>query len=157
MLDERAIRERHTELLDLAYDPTVIFVAHNAGFEQAIWQHIMVKQFGWPPLPVERWHDTMAVAARYTLPLNLDKLSATLKLNVQKDREGHNLMMQMCKPNPRTGNFDHPPEKMLRLMKYNVADVDSQFETHCRLGGLGPQERAVWILNERVNQRGILV
>jgi DNA polymerase bacteriophage-type len=157
VLTEREIRDRHTELLDLVYDPNVIFVAHNAGFEQAIWQHVMVAQYGWPPLPVERWHDTMAVAARFTLPLNLDKLSATLKLNVQKDREGHALMMQMCKPNHRTGNFDHSPDKMVRLLKYNVADVDSQFEAHCNLGGLGPEERAVWMLNERVNQRGILV
>lgn len=157
VLTEQDIRDRHTELLELCYDPSVIFVAHNAGFEQAIWQHIMVGQHKWPPLPIERWHDTMAVAARYTLPLNLDKLSSTLKLTAQKDMEGHALMMQMCKPNPRTGNFDHPPEKMARLLKYNVGDVDAQYEAHCKLGGLGPQERAVWMLNERANQRGILI
>jgi DNA polymerase bacteriophage-type len=157
ILTEREIHDRYAELHELVLDPAVIFIAHNAGFEQAIWQHVMVAQHGWPPLPAERWHDTMAVAARYTLPLNLDKLSATLKLAIQKDREGHQLMLQMCKPNHRTGNFDHSPEKMLRLLKYNVADVDSQFEAHCRLGGLGPAERAVWLLNEKVNQRGILV
>lgn len=143
-------------LYNLVSDPNVIFVAHNAQFEQAIWKHIMVAQHGWPELPPERWHDTMAVAARRTLPMSLDKVGTVLNLNTQKDKEGHRLMMQMCKPN-RDGNFDHSPEKMARLIQYNVGDVDTQYDLHKRLGGLGASERAAWIRNQVANQRGILV
>lgn len=156
VLTEKEVAKRDTKLLALVSDPSVIFIAHNANFEQAIWQHIMVKQHGWPPLPPERWHDTMAVAYRKTLPPALDNLGAVLKLPVQKDKEGHRLMMQMCKPGSH-GDFDHSPEKVARLIQYNVGDVDSQYHAHIRLGGLGKQERARWILDQKVNQRGIRV
>src|SRR6266851_3289194 len=47
-----------TEVLcTLAADPGVVFVAHGAGFEQSIWRHKMVPEFGLPPLPPERWED----------------------------------------------------------------------------------------------------
>lgn len=156
VISEQDIVAKHEPLYSYAKDPSVIFVAHNAQFEQAIWKHIMVAQHGWPELPPERWHDTMAVAARRTLPMSLDKVGAVLNLNTQKDKEGHRLMMQMCKPG-RDGNFDHPPEKLARLVQYNVGDVDTQYELHKRLGGLGASERAAWVRNQVANQRGILV
>lgn len=156
VITESDIVNKHPALFALAQDPSVIFVAHNAQFEQAVWKHIMVAQHGWPELPPERWHDTMAVAARRTLPMSLDKVGAVLNLNTQKDKEGHRLMMQMCKPN-RDGNFDHSAEKMQRLIQYNVGDVDTQYDLHKRLGGLGASERAAWIRNQVANQRGILV
>lgn len=139
---ESQILTKHRELHDLCLDESVIFAAHNAGFEQAIWKHVMVGQFGWPELPPHRWHDTMAVAARKTLPMSLDKVGEVLNLSTQKDKEGHRLMMQMCKPG-KDGYFDHSPEKMRRLAQYNVGDVDTQYQLHLRLGGLGPAERRV--------------
>jgi DNA polymerase len=156
VITEAQILAKHKELHDLCLDPAVIFVAHNAGFEQAIWHHVMVGQFGWPALPPERWHDTMAVAARKTLPMGLEKVGEVLNLNVQKDREGHRLMMQMCKPG-KDGYFDHSPAKMQRLIQYNIGDVDTQYHLHKRLGGLGADERRVWIQDQVANQRGILV
>lgn len=156
VITEKDILAKHKELHDLCLVPAVIFVAHNAGFEQAIWKHVMVGQYGWPEMPPERWHDTMAVAARKTLPMSLDKVGEVLNLNVQKDREGHRLMMQMCKPG-KDGYFDHSPEKMRRLAQYNVGDVDTQYHLHRRLGGLGSNERRVWIQDQIANQRGILV
>lgn len=156
VLTEREIAQRDPEFLALVNDPGVIFVAHNAGFEQAIWAHVMTKQHGWPPLPPERWHDTMAVAARRTLPLSLDRVGKVLNLAVQKDLEGHRVMMQMCKPGP-DGRFHHTAEKLARLIQYNVGDVDTQYYLHVRLGGLGPSERRVWLLDQKINQRGIRV
>jgi DNA polymerase len=35
--------------------------------------------------------------------------------------------------------------------------VDTQYELHLRLGGLGPEERRIWIHDQKVNQRGIMV
>jgi DNA polymerase len=156
VLTEKDIAWRSEPLFSLVGNPDVIFVAHNANFEQAIWRHIMVGVHGWPPLPPDRWHDTMAVACRKTLPPALDNVGALLRLPVQKDKEGHRLMMQMCKPG-RNGFFDHDPVKMDRLVQYNVGDVDTQYELHRALGGLGPEERRVWILDQKVNQRGIRV
>ena len=153
---ERDILAKNVHLMLLVRDESVIFAAHNAGFEQAIWKHVMVAQFGWPEMPPHRWHDTMAVAARKTLPMGLDKVGEVLNLSTQKDREGHRLMMQMCKPG-KDGNFDHTSEKMKRLAQYNVGDVDTQYQLHLKLGGLGAEERKVWIQDQIANQRGILV
>jgi hypothetical protein len=57
-------------LADLAADPAAIFVCH-AGFEQAVWQYIMVERHGFAPIPIERWRDTQAACAYHALPLDL--------------------------------------------------------------------------------------
>lgn len=160
VLRERDIHFRSPEaleLLALAEDAPTIFVAHNAGFEQAIWANIMVERHGWPSLPVERWHDTMAVAARKTLPLSLDRLAGVLALPVGKDKEGANLMRRMSRPNRKTGCFEADEGSLERLAAYNKTDVEAQYHAHLALGGLGWRERRVWILNETVNARGVLV
>src|SRR5690606_376463 len=68
VLTEREILAVDPELLTLASDPDVIFVAHNCSFECGIWKHQM-EPAGYPPLPPERWHDTMAAAAMRALPM----------------------------------------------------------------------------------------
>jgi len=153
---ERQLREFDPRLKALVDNPEVMFIAHNAQFEQAIWWFIMHKQYGWPHLPPERWHDTMAVAARRTLPMALEKLGEALRLPIQKDMEGHRLMMKMCKPG-KDGMFDHKPEDLRRLMAYCDRDVATQNQVHFRLGGLGPSERAAWLRNQQANQRGIRI
>jgi hypothetical protein len=47
VLVEKQINALDPELMDLANDPTVIFLCHNAGFEQAMWKYHMVPM-GYP-------------------------------------------------------------------------------------------------------------
>lgn len=155
VLTEREINKLDPELLAMAKDPSVMFVAHNAGFEQGMWKFHM-EPLGYPALPPERWHDTMAVAAMKALPMGLDALTTALEMPVRKDMEGHRLMLRMCKPNLKD-EWEHGPENMARLKTYNVTDVDSQYGVHQVLGGLGPSERETWILDQKINQRGILI
>ena len=53
---------------------TYTFVAHNAGFERAIWTEHMVKGLGWPEVPLSRWHCTQARALQLALPAQLEKV-----------------------------------------------------------------------------------
>src|SRR5580693_8348910 len=53
--------DAHLTTLVLRTD--VIFIAHNAAFEQAIWRHIMVPCYGFPEIPIHRWRCTMAASA----------------------------------------------------------------------------------------------
>src|SRR6266550_1463094 len=77
--DRRWFPGENTEhLCTIAGDRGVVFVAHNAGFEQAIWHCIMVPVFGLPLLPPERWEDTMATCAWKALPLKLDTVAREL-------------------------------------------------------------------------------
>lgn len=144
------------ELFELASDPDVMFSAHNCSFEIAMWRAHMVP-LGYPDIPNERWHDTMASAAMHALPLGLDALSTALNLPIQKDMEGHRLMLKMCKPDKLGGWSHHTPDLMQREAEYCVTDVDTQFQAYLATGGLGPMERATWLEDAAINQRGILI
>jgi DNA polymerase len=76
----------------------VIFEAHNAGFEQAIWHYIMERQYGMPPIPVERWDCTMARCLYNGLPAKLETAAQVLGLTEQKDMEGSALTISLSKP-----------------------------------------------------------
>src|SRR3972149_3439276 len=75
------------ELRSLAADPDTVFIAHNTGFEKAIWRNIMMPDFGFPDIPNNRWHDTMAVAAHKAFPQELDTLCRVLCLGQEKDQD----------------------------------------------------------------------
>lgn len=168
----------------LALNPEVIFVAHNAGFEQAIWQHIMVPVFGLPPIPIERWEDTMATCAWKAIPLGLDRAGAVLGLPVSKDKEGRTLTLSMSKPETqvdhearypgpewgtkaawkrlhRKGMWpERTPERMARISRYCRQDVEIEAGMRKRIGLLSeqsPQERKIWIYDQKINQRGIRI
>jgi DNA polymerase len=151
-----AIGKLDPELYELAHDPTVMFLAHNCSFEMWVWKEHMVP-LGYPDIPIERWFDTMASAAMHSLPLGLDALGKAINLPVQKDMEGHRLMLKMCKPDAAGGWSHHTHENLHREAVYNVGDVDSQFAAYLATGGLGAGERAVWMVDQEINQRGILI
>lgn len=76
--------------------------AWNAGFEQAIWHWVMVKQHGWPEPKPDQWECTMSWALSYALPRALDQASEALHLPYRKDAQGHALMLKMSKPRKPT-------------------------------------------------------
>jgi len=83
---------------EAARDPRWRVVAHNAQFECAILEHVLVARHGWPVIPLERWRCTMAMALAGALPGKLENVAVALDLSHRKDVEGHQLMLQMCKP-----------------------------------------------------------
>lgn len=144
------------KLKSLADDPEVQFVAHNAGFEKAIWRNIMVPFYGFPNIPNSRWHDTMAVAAMKQVPLQLERLVQVLRLPEAKDMEGNKLTLGLSKINKKTGNF---PERTLetihRVAVYCETDCRNELDVLDRIGFLPPGERNVWLLDQRINERGV--
>jgi len=77
-----------------------IIEAHNAGFETALWHHVMVKRHGFPEIPADKWRCSAAKAAMHSLPRSLAGAADALKLEVHKSKEGKALMMSMCRPRP---------------------------------------------------------
>lgn len=143
-------------LMALASDPAVIFICHNGSFEQAMWISHCVPM-GYPSLPPERWHDTMAVAAMKALPLGLDALVSALDLPIKKDMEGHAHMLKMCKPDRNDSWDHHTPENLEKLYRYCNADVEAQAGVYHATRGLGSSERHNWILDQKVQQRGFKI
>lgn len=156
VLSEKQMHSLDVELLTLCNDSEVIFVAHNAGFEQAMWKFHMVP-IGYPELPPERWHDTMAVAAMKGLPLGLDALVTALELPVKKDMDGHRHMLVMRKPDQKGGWSQHNEYNLKRLYDYCGDDANAQYGVYVSTKGLGPSERHTWILDQKINQRGIKI
>jgi DNA polymerase bacteriophage-type len=133
--------------------------AHNAFFEKAIWQNIMVKRYGWPEIKPEQWRCSASKAAYHALPRSLGGAGQTLGLDVTKDDEGRRVMLQLCKPRTKGTKIyfekeDHP-DKFKTLYDYCKSDVESEHALSKRLGDLPAKELAVWQLDQKINMRGV--
>jgi DNA polymerase len=143
-------------LLERILDPNTVFIAHNAGFEKAIWRLIMVPLFGWPDIPNNRWHDTAARCAQLVIPQELEKVLGTLKLGVEKDMAGNRLTLAQSKVDKKTGMYPaRTPEVLARIGEYCKTDVFDQRKLHERIGFLPADERRVYLMDQEINERGI--
>lgn len=138
-------------------DKLIEWEAHNAAFEKAIWRAIMVPKYGMPDIPDERWHCSQATARYKGLPGGLDKLAKVLELVHQKDMAASRFTKKMSTPNKKTGEFDRSPESLQRVEDYCVTDTDAEAEAIAAIGSLSPYEREVWLLDQTINQRGVLL
>jgi len=135
--------------------------AWNAQFERKIWREIMVKRYGAPAVRDEQWVCTAAEAAAMALPRSLDQAGSVLGVKQQKDKDGYNLMMRMTRP--RRIELDGTiiwwdvMERLARLKDYCKQDVRTEREIAKVIRRLGPAERAVYLLDQRINDRGVLV
>lgn len=136
-------------------------VAHNAPFEWNMWNKCGVKKYGWPELSIEQLTCTMAAAYAMSLPGSLEKASAALGIEKQKDMAGSRVMMQLAQP--RSINPDGSPnwwqdeEKFKRLYAYCLQDIEVEREIYKRVRPLSKAERNVWLLDQKINERGIAV
>lgn len=133
----------------------------NVGFEWAIWNAIMARRYGWPPLPITQCVDTMAEAYAMGFPGSLGKAAAALQLEEQKDDAGHRLMLRLSKPRaPRKNEiasltyWEDDPAKFDRLYEYCKQDVRTEMAVAQRLMRLAPEERKLWLLDHAINQTG---
>ena len=138
--------------------------AWNAQFERIMWNEIMVKRYGFPPLQLEQVYDTAADAAALALPRGLSKAAIVLGLDVEKDDKGHRLMMQMAKPRrPRKEEDTNvvrwwdDDERRQRLYAYCKQDVEVERAISKRIRKLSSDERRVYLLDQQMNDRGVLL
>jgi DNA polymerase len=92
------------------------------------------------------------------------KAAAALGLPVRKDAEGHRLMLTMARPRkPRPGEdpagiyWNDDPDKLRRLIAYNVRDVETERELYRRVPPLSDAEQILWQLDSAINRRGFHV
>ena len=138
------------ELRLAAADPDTIFSAFNVRFEKAIWRHKMVPVFGLPDIPDGRWHDIAAVCANRALPITLEYAAAVTGVHAQKDVDASRYVKDLSKEGAA------PPD-MDRVTKYCEQDVRTQMAVHREVGTLCKRERGVWLLDQKINDRGVLI
>lgn len=140
--------------------------AWNAAFELELWNACLLRQIGENPdlfrLSVAQTHDTMAAAAYWGLPLDLNTASRAARVPIPKDTDGHRLMMQLCKPrrfDPITGDVtwwhEDDPAKFDRLCEYCRTDVEAERALRHAVPDLPQPERIVWSLDRAINARGV--
>lgn len=135
-------------------------IAHNAQFEYNITNNVMHPRYGWPKLRHAQLVDTMAEAYAMALPGGLGEAGAAVGLDLQKDMQGHRIMLQMCKPRAEKDGkiiWWDAPEKVQRLIEYATVDVASEVELYGRLRRLSEREQRVWQLDQQINERGVYV
>lgn len=135
--------------------------AHNAAFERALWWGCLCRRYGWPKPRREQFHCTAAVGAALALPRSLDGMAMALNVLARKDQEGYRLMMRMCKPYDYRADgtplFYDPPDAIRRLGEYCAQDVETERGIHATALALTPSERRVYLLDQRINDRGIAI
>jgi len=134
-----------------------IFVAHNAFFEQSMWHNIMVKKWGWPRIPIKQWRCTMAKSLASAYHQSLDNACKALQTPYQKSFEGKNVMLKLCKPNSKTGEWNDDQDDFEKLYQYCIDDVRAERSLDSALPNLIPTEQTCWYLDQLINQRGIQI
>lgn len=145
------------ELFDLIKKADRI-IAQNTMFEYVMWNVVCARKYGWPKLPLEKLYDTMAQLAYHALPQNLEKAAIALKLNIKKDMDGYRAMMKLCKPksyDPIVWNED--PALIAREIPYCTSDCDVEYSIFKTLPQLPEKERQIWLMDQKINLRGIHV
>lgn len=144
------------DMLNWVDNPETVVIAHNTGFEKAIWRQHVMPLYGFPDIPEDRWHDTMAVCAMKTLPQKLEDALKALRMPQEKDMTGSRLVRELSKfkkgyaPSVTPGLLE-------RVVQYCRQDVVGEAALHRRIGWLPPSERRVWLLDQEINARGVAI
>ena len=135
--------------------------AWNSNFERVIWNKIMVPRYKWPRTKTSQWHCTMAQASAMGLPRALGQAADVLGVEQQKDKTGQGLMMRMARPRKTKADGTHTwwntPDKMQALIDYCLQDVRTEVAVAERLIEMDYQERQVFLLDQRINDRGVML
>lgn len=156
-------------------DPVITKVFHNSPFDRTV-----LREGLGIDIPAEQIYDTMVQALAHGLPGALDRLCAVMGVPLEdsKSESGKNLIQLFCKPLPKNWTLrratakTHPEDwqefvsyagsdiKAMRAIKnkmprWNYHPVDPQ-ETRNELTP-GEFEYQLWLLDQRINDRGFLV
>ncbi len=150
------------DVMDALQDDSIIKSAWNAQFERTCLSKYLGTQ-----LSPNSWQCTMVWAASLSLPLKLATAAQALKTAQQKDAVGERLIRYFslpCKPTKanggRTRNLpEHAPEDWKLFKSYCIQDVETERDIRRRLEKfpLLPQEWDYYHMDQRINDRGILI
>lgn len=150
------------EVVDAIHNENIIKSAWNAQFER-----ICLSKYLGIRLSPDSWQCTMVWAASLSLPLKLATAAQALKTAQQKDSVGERLIRYFsipCKPTKsnggRTRNLpEHAPDDWKLFKSYCIQDVETERDIRRRLEKfpLLPQEWDYYHMDQRINDRGILI
>jgi len=138
------------------------FIADNWEFERAIHTHILVKRYGFPPIPLENQDCAQRLALASSFPAELGLRCEALGLAYKKDPEARKAMLRLSRP--QTAKKRKKPvdpaarERDLALLLQRCkSDVEATRAAyaHPRLRPSLPEERCLLLADARINAHGV--
>ena len=136
--------------------------SHKAMFERLIWEHVLVRRYGFPPLNPYQQRCSMATARVNQYPGALGDLSAVLALPTPKDADGRRLLEKFSVPrnptkkDPRTRiRPEDDPADFERLCAYCDTDVEAEDQASERMLPMTDDELLFWWIDQEINYRGM--
>lgn len=134
-----------------------LYCAWNAGgFERLIWDFVLTPQYGFPPVPLERWRCTAYMSRCNNLPNALGNAARCLNVAQQKQDRGRELIKLLCVP-MADGTFCKDPDLLQEMYEYCKQDVRTEQAVYAQLRQPTDQEWQDFFVNERINDRGVRV
>jgi len=125
--------------------------AHNAAFERLVFWYVLQIDFA-----LEQFYCTATQARANCAPGSLEDVGRFFGASMRKDHRGGQLVRALCIPRP-DGSFNDDPGLMAELVKYCEQDVRAMRDISKATRDLSAEELADYHVNERINDRGVLV
>lgn len=125
--------------------------AHNAAFERLIFWYVLQCNF-----QLEQFYCTATQARANCLPGSLEDVGRAISSNMRKDHRGAQLIRLLSIPQAN-GAFRDDPELMAEMIRYCEQDVRVMREISKAMRPLSADELADYHVNERINDRGVLL
>jgi DNA polymerase len=139
------------------------FVSDNWFFENAVHAQLLVKRYGFPPIPLENQDCAQRRALASAFPAELGLRCEALGLPYRKDPEARKAMLRLSRPS--TAKKRKKPEDpaarerdlalLLERCKTDVEATRAAYNSP-RLRPLLPEERQLLLLDAAINARGIV-
>ena len=125
--------------------------AHNAAFERLIFWYVLQQNY-----PLESFYCTATQARANCAPGGLEDVGRFASASMKKDHRGAQLIRLLSIPQA-DGTFREDADLMAEMIRYCEQDVRAMREISKAMRPLSPQELEDYHVNERINDRGVLV
>ena len=125
---------------------------HNASFDRLITWYVVCPDYGLAEPALDRWYCTATQARANCAPGSLEDVGRFAGADMRKDHRGKQLIRMCCIP-----PFNTDPSVMAELGDYAMQDVRAMRAISQALRPLSDVELADYHVNEKINDRGILV
>ena len=130
--------------------------AHNAAFERLIFRDRLCPDLWMPQLKLEQFYCTAAQARANCAPGSLEDVGRFAGASMKKDHRGKQLIRLLSIPRA-DGTFNTDSDLMAEMVRYCEQDVRAMRAVSLGMRDLSDEELADYHVNERINDRGVLV
>jgi DNA polymerase len=130
--------------------------AHNAGFDRLITEFVLCHDFKAPTPLLTQWYCTAAQARANCAPGSLEDVGRFASSSMRKDHRGNQLIRLLCIPKA-DGTFNTDPTLLAEMGNYAMQDVRTMRAISQAMRQLSADELLDYHVNERINDRGVLL